>query len=504
MVRMETLAGEHAEPIEPPVGDAVRVDLQPPEQLEIDAALAAIEAAAGVLQKVDIGVLGQVGLLTLTRQVARASALVDSVRSRVVDRVDVTDSSRRDGLATRTWLARNAQMSGRSAGREVKRAKVLRQLPLVAAAFESGELSADQVDAFVAVFNERTATGFAENETLLVDLARSSTCGELARVLRGWADHVDTDGAEPDPGHLDRGLSLNQGFDGRWVGNFTFGSGDGALVGAAINDRVEALFRSDQRDGIERSATQRRADALRDLVLGEAKPRVTINVVVSAADVDAGLYGSRLVGAPSTATADAGGFVTAADTLRLAADAAIRAVVVDPAGGAVLHYGRSRRLASGPQNVSLAIETDGVCGFVGCDHSIDIAHHIVEWDDGGPTDLPLLVALCHDHHRLIHSGGWRVRKDADGSLSWRRPDGTWLDPSPGWNPGEQDTVDDGAVEQGNVGDEGVQFADELRIRQRFQSLLHERLHRDRVGRERYDAECRARATRHAERVFAPL
>ncbi|MCA1656568.1 MAG: HNH endonuclease, partial [Actinobacteria bacterium] len=40
-------------------------------------------------------------------------------------------------------------------------------------------------------------------------------------------------------------------------------------------------------------------------------------------------------------------------------------------------------------------------------------HHIVHWEDEGPTDTPNLVALCSKHHRLHHRGHLGISGDAD-------------------------------------------------------------------------------------------
>ncbi len=40
-------------------------------------------------------------------------------------------------------------------------------------------------------------------------------------------------------------------------------------------------------------------------------------------------------------------------------------------------------------------------------------HHIVHWEDGGPTDTANLVALCSPHHRLHHRGRLGIEGDAD-------------------------------------------------------------------------------------------
>ncbi|MGH2924087.1 MAG: HNH endonuclease signature motif containing protein, partial [Solirubrobacterales bacterium] len=74
---------------------------------------------------------------------------------------------------------------------------------------------------------------------------------------------------------------------------------------------------------------------------------------------------------------------------------------------------------------------DRGCRFPGCtnrrwtDH-----HHIVHWAHGGETSTENLVLLCRRHHRLVHEGGFRVARAANGELRFRRPDGSPIEASP--------------------------------------------------------------------------
>ncbi|ORA21239.1 HNH endonuclease signature motif containing protein [Mycobacterium aquaticum] len=49
---------------------------------------------------------------------------------------------------------------------------------------------------------------------------------------------------------------------------------------------------------------------------------------------------------------------------------------------------------------------DRCCAVPGCGATRGLhAHHIVHWEDGGPTELDNMVLLCPFHHRLHHKGG---------------------------------------------------------------------------------------------------
>src|SRR6266545_123163 len=67
---------------------------------------------------------------------------------------------------------------------------------------------------------------------------------------------------------------------------------------------------------------------------------------------------------------------------------------------------------------------DVECRFPGCGaRRFTQAHHVVWWGDGGTTDLDNLVLVCFFHHRLVHEHGWKLGRDEDGGVQWRRPDG---------------------------------------------------------------------------------
>ena len=80
--------------------------------------------------------------------------------------------------------------------------------------------------------------------------------------------------------------------------------------------------------------------------------------------------------------------------------------------GHVLCVGRNYRTATKAQRTALMVR-DRHCRFPGC--RVDVhrceAHHVLEWELGGPTCLSNLVLLCRAHHVIVHEGGWRIFAD---------------------------------------------------------------------------------------------
>jgi hypothetical protein len=91
--------------------------------------------------------------------------------------------------------------------------------------------------------------------------------------------------------------------------------------------------------------------------------------------------------------------------------------------GRPLSVGRKTRTV--PPALARALRSrDGGCRFPGCTQRRFVdAHHIEHWACGGRTDMSNLVQLCRRHHRLVHEGGFRIRRGANGTLVFHRPDG---------------------------------------------------------------------------------
>ncbi len=86
---------------------------------------------------------------------------------------------------------------------------------------------------------------------------------------------------------------------------------------------------------------------------------------------------------------------------------------------------------------------DQTCQFPGCTNSHHLqAHHVINWADGGPTQLNNLILLCRFHHTCVHEGGITITRNHQapypaaaipGAPPWQftMPDGQPVD-RPGW------------------------------------------------------------------------
>ena len=83
------------------------------------------------------------------------------------------------------------------------------------------------------------------------------------------------------------------------------------------------------------------------------------------------------------------------------------------ADGVPFSVGRAQHITPLRTRIQV-LRRDGGCRVPGCraTHGLEI-HHIIHWDDDGPTDTWNLVALCPRHHRLHHRGLLGITGNAD-------------------------------------------------------------------------------------------
>ena len=82
--------------------------------------------------------------------------------------------------------------------------------------------------------------------------------------------------------------------------------------------------------------------------------------------------------------------------------------------GQVIGSGRETRTISRRLRRALEHRDHGTCVVPGCGSTRGLhAHHIIHWEDGGPTELANLVLVCPFHHRLHHRGGITITGPAE-------------------------------------------------------------------------------------------
>ncbi len=281
-------------------------------------------------------------------------------------------------------------------------------LPTTVGLLEEGLLSEDQV----AVIARRAPDGTDEH---YADLARFATVSQLQTALRA-APTPEPDPApepEPDPERGRGRVGEVAAFwtdEGDWVLHARLAKLDGAVVDTALRAHLEALVAERKRELEDGAVASRAMPTLADALVGMAehgldvaahlRPHGHRTTVVLHVDVDRTLSGLHL-----------GPALSEAERRELGCDA--RVEVWFERDGVPIGAGRSTREIGRRLRRALEHRARGCCEIPGCDARAGLhAHHLVHWEDGGPTDLANLVLVCPHHHRAHHRGLLTIRGPA--------------------------------------------------------------------------------------------
>ena len=360
----------------------------------------------------------------LERLIRRAQA-AQAEAVRVFDRRSVADVE--GSASTACWLRDRLLLTDRDARRLVGLARALPRLPLAAAAFARGELSAAHVLLLAGATRRLPGPVVASGERFLVRWARRLDPLRFGVVVRRWVATVAPAAYADDTERRydSRWLALHRTYDGMLSVQGMFEPEGAAVLEAAIGSLVAANDRSDVR-----TKDQQRADALVDLVAraaGTLAPGARPDILVQPARPASA---PAAPGSGDVATLADGTPLSAAALDRLACDASLRPVRLDGHG----HpdgVGRGTRLVPASLRKAISLR-DGGCRYPGCPRdSVDCdAHHVVYWRDGGPTTPDNLVLLCRYHHHLVHERAHALALRGDGTVEVTRPDGHVLSARP--------------------------------------------------------------------------
>jgi hypothetical protein len=331
------------------------------------------------------------------------------------------------------WVAYMCSMSPAAAREHVRVARRLRALPQTAQAFARGELSYSKVRAITRVEE-------LGQESELLSLARAASASQLERIVRGYRSCLAVE-RDADHQYAERSLDWQWADDGGLEVRGRFPAEQGALLVAAIEAARDELGPPPSHDGSASAEAPQSGDSVRarnaDALLALAESSLADGAGSTSAEryqVVVHVEAAALAAADGDAEASAqrcelehGVPLPRAAARRLGCDASI--VRILERDGRPLSIGRRTRTI--PPALRRALRSrDRGCAFPGCAqvHHVD-AHHIEHWADGGATELENLVALCRHHHRLLHEGGFTVRRTKDG-LTFVNPNGERLPQAP--------------------------------------------------------------------------
>ena len=339
--------------------------------------------------------------------VGRCDARLAGVRTETVAALAV-----RDGEARTADVLRNGLGQSRGgAKREVQFAGRLADLPETAEALADGAITPQHAREIA-----DAAAHTPVDEAELLTAAEREPADVFARTVR---DHVNERSAGEDleerrrRQRARREANIKQQSDGMYKLFGTFDPVAGARIETALAATAKKLRHGE--DAKNRATpAQRYADALETLITRRSagKPQGTNLVIIADYDLVAGqLRDARLIdGTP----------LAPSELLRLALDANILPALFDTKGQP-LWLGHKYRHATVAQRIALAVRDKGCVGC-GAANSFCQAHHVIWWEDGGPTDIDNLCLLCSDcHHKHVHERGAPITRDPDGRFQLGLP-----------------------------------------------------------------------------------
>jgi hypothetical protein len=307
------------------------------------------------------------------------------------------------------WLRSNCKLSGGAAAERVGVARQLEHLPETQKAFAHGEVSYQHVAVMARTAEHVGTAAVAKAEASLLKAAETMDPGLFTGVAKNFEHRVDAAAAlaEANRAYERRYLHVGEPLDGMVRLDGLLDVEGGAILRTALDAGMLPGKDDDRTPG------QRRADTLVDLCRrkggGSATGAGPRPHLVIRASLD------TLLGTPGAPAGEleVGGFVPAETVRRLACDAALTRIT----GRGELEAEISHASRSIPPSTRRAVEArDRRCVAGRCDRPPQWTdcHHLQHWTQGGPTTLPNLVLLCRRHHRMVHEGGWGLRRGEQG------------------------------------------------------------------------------------------
>ena len=400
------------------------------------------QAAVGALATLPVDELGQDELVDALGEFARLTAWLASRENRLLCALRDKEAARfaaqppmvqaGDRIFTdHGWdsedLAAAQALSAHAAQRKIRTALALRgRLPATAAALAAGRISwahsAAIADETVPIADN--LAGCAQIEAQVLGNIRKVTAGQYRAYTAALVAALAPQQAAEDAAEVRerRSMCAWDGGDGTGHLHAILPYEDLLTLTAAVNRVAAPLGPDDQR-----TAAQRRADALLDLVTGgqRAGTGPQAHLVIH---TDATLFTQSRTG-----TGTGTGTVPEAPTVggrpldpatwsRLCCDATWQRVIHDPATGKVTDLGRTHRMPDARLRRAVELRDREACTFPGCTRRLALnIHHLDPWEPVGETDQDNLTLVCSRHHHAVHDNGWATARAADGHIIWTPP-----------------------------------------------------------------------------------
>lgn len=392
-------------------------------------------------------------LSELVVEVRREQARLESVLLTAVGEVDARGSHVHEGaLTTSAWLRMHARATPAEATATVRTGRALRSgvLPGTAMALARGDIHPRHAQVIAAGVVDAPDLAVSLIEPEAVEAARVADVRAVASVMRRFQHALDPDAADEAAvrRYERRGFSWAATLDGSMAFTGLADEVNGSLIATAVDAASPVV------SGDPRTAAQRRLDGLAEIAKrfletadaprsgGGGHPHVIVTVdshtlagTVSAepdppSPAVPGAAGLAVPGSPG-ATLSWVGPIGGATARRVACDAVVTSVRLGP-DGEVVETSTDRRYFTPAQRRAMIARDGDRCCVPYCDRPVSWAdgHHLVAYEDGGPTTVGNGALPCAGHHQMVHEGHWRLVRHRDGRYSLHHRDGRVIGPEP--------------------------------------------------------------------------
>ena len=378
--------------------------------------------------------VASMGLMTMTPQeqretlvrLATARAKEDALYLRLLAQADATGACLEHGAADAGgYVAKETRQTRREARSELKLAKKLESMPVLAEGMSAGGVNTAQARAIVRAVDSLPRTGkFAvsqeqrdQAETHLVAEAATHDAVELTVLGQRVFEVVCPELAEAYEGEklqAEEAEAARKTSFGMWVddqgvahGKFRIPAVQAAMLRKAVQSLTNPVRHDTTRgSGIDPDLPQ---PVREGVAFGQIIEAIDAHWLPSAGGVGATIVVTMTLDQlmdelqqAGVAILDDGTRISASQARRLACQAGIIPVVL---GGrsVVLDAGQKCRFHTEPMRIALGIRDRG-CTAEDCDlpASMCHAHHDIAFSAGGATSVENGRLLCGHHHRRIH------------------------------------------------------------------------------------------------------
>jgi len=389
--------------------------------------LGVLDAAVDRALIVDWSLIPDAQLVQAAEKVAVVSAKVDALLTQIAGAVAGSGVWAEHEFGTPAALLRSLAPNRHHdrASNDVGRSNRLAKMPIVAAAFNAGLVTVDHVRLLGRCLDARFEGAFEAFEEELVGYAIALPYREFKRLIEQWKTWAEeasaTDRELKD--EKAREVYLARSFNNRGILKGTLTPIARSVVGNELRRLEEKLFAQDwaqavarlgegnvTKHDLKRTTAQRRHDAMVWMAMRSAvtdagpegpDPLVRVHTteadMVAALEQDAGLEPERPHFSESMCELSDGTPISRRKLTRLLIRAKVKRLVYGPKSE-IIDSGRSARLFSKAQREAI-IDRDRVChcgcGLPGWLCEID---HVMEWRDGGRTDISNGRPHCHTSH----------------------------------------------------------------------------------------------------------